>query len=91
MAITVAELAYMVDSAIDICIATESPLGYTLRINGGQIRIGAGPELQDVVGLGSTPDDARDDYAVKVAGKVMVFGGNPRGFTLRIPTTIVGS
>ncbi len=91
MAITVDELAFLVDSALTICIEDEGTGTLSLQIEGAQIRIGAGPELQDVEGNGLTADAARDDYADKVRNKVLVVGGNPRGLEVRVPATIVGS
>ena len=91
MPITVDELAYIVDSALTVCLEDESTGELSLRIEGAQVRIGAGPTLQDVEGNGLTPDAARDDYAAKVRGKVLVVGGNPRGLSVRVPTTLVGS
>ena len=91
MAITVDELAIVVDSALTICLEDEVTGELSLRITGAQIRIGSGPELQDVEGNGLTPDAARDDYADKVRSKVLVVGGNPRGLEVRVPSTIVGS
>ncbi len=90
MAITLDELAYIVDSAIEICITDEATEAVSLQITGAQIRIGAGPELADVTGEGATSGAARDDYAAQIAGKVMVVGGNPRGLEVRVPTTVVG-
>ena len=91
MPITVDELAYIVDSALTVCLEDEVTGELSLRITGAQVRIGAGPELQDVEGNGLTPDDARSDYANKVRGKVLVVGGNPRGLAVRVPVTIIGS
>ena len=91
MPITVDELAFLVDSALSICLEDEATGELSLKITGAQIRIGAGPELTDVEGNGSTPDIARDNYADKVRNKVLVVGGNPRGLEVRVPITIVGS
>jgi len=91
MAITVDELAIIVDSALTICIEDESTGELSLKIEGAQIRVGAGPELTDVEGNGLTPEAARDNYADKVRNKVLVVGGNPRGLEVRVPVTIVGS
>jgi hypothetical protein len=90
MAITLDELAIIVDSTLAICISDEATGAVTLQITGAQIRIGAGPELQDVTGQGATSGAARDDYAAKIAGKVMVVGGNPRGLEVHVPTTVIG-
>lgn len=90
MAITVDELAYLVDSALDFCLEDEATELYSLRINGLQLRVGAGPELRDVSGSGYTPNSARDDYANKVRNQVVVLGGNPRGIEVRVPPTIIG-
>lgn len=91
MAVTVDELAIIVDSALKVCLEDEDTGELSLRIEGVQVRIGAGPELQDVVGEGLTPDAARADYADKVRSKVLVVGGNPRGVEIRVPATIIGS
>ena len=91
MAITVDELAIIVDSALTICSEDEATGALSLKIEDTQIRIGAGPELNDVEGNGLTPEAARDDYADKVRNKVLVVGGNPRGREVRVPATIVGS
>jgi hypothetical protein len=90
MAITLDELAIVVDSSLQICITDELTEAVSLQITGAQIRVGAGPELQDVTGQGATSGAARDDYAAKIAGKVMVMGGNPRGLEVHVPTTIIG-
>lgn len=90
MAVDLDELAIIVDSTIAICISNEDTGAVTLQITGAQIRIGAGPELKDVIGEGATAGAARDDYAAKIAGKVMVVGGNPRGLEIRVPATVVG-
>lgn len=90
MAVTVDELAYLVDSALDICIENEDSGLLSLVINGLQVRVGAGPELRDVNGQGLTTNDARNDYANKVRNQVVVLGGNPRGTEVRVPTTIIG-
>ncbi len=94
MAITIDELAIVVDSSLQICITDEATEAVSLQITGAQIRVGAGPELRDVVGTGegiTGVDAAREDYASKIAGKVMVLGGNPRGLEVHVPTTIIGS
>ena len=91
MAITVDELATIVDSGLAICLEDEDTGLLSLRIENVQLRIGAGPTLKDVEGTGLTPDAARNDYADRVRGKVLVVGGNPRGFEVRVPITIVGS
>jgi hypothetical protein len=90
MAITVDELAYLVDSALDICIENETTGQLSLVINGLQVRVGAGPQLRDVEGNGLTTNDARNDYAGKVQNQVVVLGGNPRGLEVRVPVTIIG-
>ena len=90
MAITVDELAVVVDSALDICIVNEDTGQLALQIIGLQLRVGAGPTLRDVEGLGLTADDARFDYASKVRNQVVVLGGNPRGLEVRVPATIIG-
>ena len=90
MAVTLDELAIIVDSAIQICITDESTGAVSLQITGAQIRIGSGPDLSDVTGVGATAGAARDDYAAKIAGKVMVVGGNPRGLEVRVPSTVIG-
>ncbi len=89
MALTLDELAILVDSSIQICITDEATEAVSLQITGAQIRIGAGPELVDVTGVGASAGPARDDYAAKVAGKVMVVGGNPRGLEVHVPTTVI--
>jgi hypothetical protein len=94
MAITIDELAIVVDSSLQICITDEDTNTVSLQITGAQIRVGAGPELQDIVGTGvgetAGVDEARVDYASKIAGKVMVVGGNPRGLEVHVPNTIIG-
>ncbi len=90
MAITVDELAVVVDSGLAICIEDEDTGELSLKITGFQIRVGAGPELQEVEGNGLTTNEARDNYADKVRGKVGVVGGNPRGLEVRVPNTIIG-
>ena len=90
MAVTVDELAVLVDSALEICIENEDSGQLSLVINGLQLRIGAGPELRDVEGNGLTADLARIDYANKVRNQVVVLGGNPRGLEVRVPATIIG-
>jgi hypothetical protein len=91
MAITVDELAIIVDSSVTVCIEDEGTGELSLVIEDAQIRVGAGPELKDVEGNGLTTAIARDDYADKVRGKVLVVGGNPRGLEVRVPDTIIGS
>ena len=61
-----------------------------IQIEGAQTRVGSGPELVDTIGEGATSGAARDNYATKIAGKVLVVGGNPRGLEIRVPTTVVG-
>lgn len=90
MALTVDELAFIVDSALDICIANETTGQLALAIVGLQVRVGAGPELKDVEGVGLTTNEARNDYATKVSNQVVVVGGNPRGTEVRVPPTIIG-
>ncbi len=90
MALTVDELAFLVDSGLEICIANETSGQLALVIEGLQVRIGAGPELRDVEGNGLTTNDARNDYATKVSNQVVVLGGNPRGLEVRVPPTIIG-
>lgn len=90
MAVTLDELAIIVDSTLSLCLSDEDTGAITLQIIGAQIRIGAGPELKDVTGEGATAGAARDDYAAKIAGKVMVVGGNPRGLEITVPSTIIG-
>lgn len=90
MALTVDELAFIVDSGLEICIANESTGELALAIKGLQVRVGAGPELKDVEGNGLTANAARNDYASKVRNQVVVLGGNPRGIEIRVPTSIVG-
>ena len=90
MAVTIDELAIIVESTLALCISDETTGAVTIQIEGAQIRIGAGPELKDVVGEGATSGAARDDYATKIAGQVMVVGGNPRGLEIRVPSTVVG-
>jgi len=90
MAVTLDELAIIVDSTISICLSNEQTEAVTLQIIGAQIRVGAGPELQDVTGEGATSGAARDDYAAKIAGKVMIVGGNPRGLEITVPSTVIG-
>jgi hypothetical protein len=90
MAITLDELAIIVDSTLQLCITDEATGAVAIEITGSQIRVGAGPELQDVTGQGATSGAARDDYASKIAGKVMVMGGNPRGMEVHVPTTVIG-
>jgi len=91
LAITVDELAELVDSVVELCVTDEVTGALSLKIVGAQVRIGAGPELVDVIGVGATAGEARDDYATNVAGKVLVVGGNPRGIEVRVPATIIGS
>jgi hypothetical protein len=90
MAIIVDELAFLVDSGLDICIENEGTGALALSIIGLQLRVGSGPTLRDVEGNGLTADEARIDYASKVAAQVVVVGGNPRGIELRVPATIIG-
>ena len=90
MAMTVDELAVVVDSSLAFCLENEATGELALRIIGAELRVGAGPELADVVGSGLTPDACRDDYATKVSGRVMVIGGNPRGMEVHVPDTIIG-
>ncbi len=90
MALTVDELAFIVDSGLEICIENETTGQLALSIAGLQTRIGAGPELKDVEGNGLTANDARNDYANKVRNQVVVLGGNPRGLEIRVPVTIIG-
>jgi hypothetical protein len=90
MAMTVDELAVVVDSALDICIENEISGQLALQIIGLQIRVGAGPTLRDVSGFGLTADDARFDYASKVRNQVVVLGGNPRGIEVHVPATLIG-
>jgi hypothetical protein len=90
MAVTLDELAIIVDSTLALCITDEATGAVSIEITGSQIRVGAGPELQDVTGQGATSGAARDDYATKIAGKVMVMGGNPRGLEVHVPTTVIG-
>lgn len=90
MAVTVDELAYLVDSALDICIENETSGLLALQIVGLKVRVGAGPELKEVEGNGLTTNDARNDYANKVRNQVVVLGGNPRGLEVRVPPTIIG-
>ncbi len=90
MAVTLDELAIIVDSTLAICISNEDTGAVSLQITGAQIRVGAGPELNDVTGEGATSGAARDDYASKIAGKVMVVGGNPRGLEVHVPVTVIG-
>lgn len=90
MAITVDELAVLVDSTVEICTVDGDVEQLTLQIVGLQIRVGAGPELTDVEGTGITANSARTNYAGKVANKVVVLGGNPRGLEVRVPSTIIG-
>ena len=91
MAVTIDELAIIVDSALALCISDEITEAMTIQIEGAQIRVGSGPELKDVVGEGATSGAARDDYASKISGQIMVVGGNPRGLEIRVPATVVGS
>ena len=91
MAVNIDEIAIIVESTLALCISDEATGAVTIQIEGAQIRIGAGPELKDVVGEGATSGAARDDYASKISGQVMVIGGNPRGLEIRIPTTVVGN
>lgn len=86
MAITLDELAIIVDSTISVCI--EGALT-VVQIIGLQERVGAGPELRDVTGSGATEGDARTAYALALAGDVVVVGGNPRGIEVRVPTTLI--
>ena len=90
MAINVDELAYLVDSGLAICITDEDTGALALTISGLQVRVGSGPELRDVEGVGLTTNAARNDFAAKVASQVVVVGGHPRGLELRVPDTIVG-
>lgn len=90
MAITVDELAYLVDSALAICIENEDTGLLALSVIGLKVQIGAGPGLQDVEGNGLTTNAARNDYASKVSQQVVVIGGNPRGLEVRVPPTIIG-
>lgn len=90
MSINVDELAFLVDSGLEICITDEDTGALSLTISGLQVRIGAGPELRDVEGTGLDANAARNDYANKVANQVVVVGGNPRGVEVRVPATIVG-
>ena len=90
MAVTLDELAIIVDSTLLLCISDEATGAVTLQITGAQIRVGAGPDLNDVTGEGATAGAARDDYADKIAGKVMVVGGNPRGLEIHVPSTVIG-
>lgn len=90
MAVTLDELAFIVDSTIAICISDETLGTTTVQITGAQTRIGAGPALTDTIGEGATSGAARDDYASKIAGKVLVVGGNPRGIEIKVPTTVIG-
>ncbi len=91
MAVTLDELAIIVDSTLAICISNEDTGAVSLQITGAQIRVGTGPDLNDVTGEGATSGAARDDYAAKIAGKVMVVGGNPRGLEVHVPPTVVGA
>lgn len=86
MAMTLDELAIVVDSTISVCI--ENALN-VVQIIGLQQRIGAGPELRDVTGTGATENDARIAYAASLADTVVVVGGNPRGIEVRVPATLV--
>jgi len=90
VAITVDELATIVDSTVEICTVDGDVGALTLQILGLQIRVGSGPTLADVTGVGTTADEARTDYAANVANKVVVLGGNPRGLEVRVPITIIG-
>ena len=90
MAITVDELAFLVDSSLAICIENETTGLLSLTVVGLDIRIGAGPELREVEGNGLTTNAARNDYASKVSNQVAVIGGNPRGLEVRVPPTIIG-
>lgn len=90
MTVTIDEIAIIVDSTLTLCISDESTGATTIQIEGAQTRIGAGPELKDTIGEGSTSGAARDDYASKISGKILVVGGNPRGLEIRVPTTVVG-
>ena len=90
MAITVDELAILVDSALEICLENEDTGEFSLLITGLKLRIGGGPELRDVEGNGLTADLARIDYAARVRNQVVVVGGYPRGLEVRVPTTIIG-
>jgi len=90
MAVTLDEIAEIVDSTLTLCITDEATEAVSIKIEGAQIRIGAGPELQDTIGEGATSGAARDAYAAKIAGKVMVVGGNPRGLEIHVPQTVVG-
>ena len=89
MALIVDELAIIVDSTVSVCL-NEATGNFELTIEGLQIRVGAGPELRDVVGVGADADAARTAYAVLVANQVVVVGGNPRGVEVRVPSTIIG-
>jgi hypothetical protein len=86
VAMTLDELAIVVDSTISVCI--ENALN-VVQIIGLQQRIGAGPELRDVTGTGATENDARTAYAISLADTVVVVGGNPRGIEVRVPATLV--
>lgn len=90
MAITVDELAFLVDSGLEICIDNEETGSLALSISGLKVRVGAGPELKDVEGNGLTTNAARNDYASKVRSQVVVVGGLPRGISVRVPATLVG-
>ena len=90
MAVTIDEIAIIVDSTLALCITDEATGAVNIQIEGAQIRIGSGPELKDVFGEGATSGAARDDYATKIAGQVMVIGGNPRGLEIRVPVTVIG-
>ncbi len=86
MAITIDELAIIVDSTVSVCIEDALTV---VQIVGLQQRIGAGPELRDVTGTGVDETAARAAYAPKLAGTVVVVGGNPRGIEVRVPATII--
>lgn len=90
MALTIEELAFMVDSKPEVCITDEVTGAVSFVIKGLQVRVGSGPVLKDVVGNGATPDEARTNFATKVRNQVVVVGGNPRGVELRIPNSIIG-
>ena len=87
MAITLDELAIIVDSTISVCIENALTV---VQIIGLQERVGAGPTLRDVSGTGVDEAAARTAYAAKLANSgVVVVGGNPRGIEVRVPTTII--
>jgi hypothetical protein len=86
MAMTLDELAIVVDSTISVCIEDALTV---VQIIGLQQRVGAGPTLRDVSGTGVDETAARAAYFPKLAGQVVVIGGNPRGLEIRVPTTLV--